>query len=173
MGVILLLKVDKGKKVPVSVAARSRAWTIFARLDAGIVCSNPTQGTDVWCMYAFILCLGSGLATGWSLVQGVLPSVKKWLRNWKRGLGPEWAGRTIERKGKKVNFSQVRHYLRAMSWKHGGVDPCTRWRCVVSFTPRQLYCRGNRHWYLSEGGWVAQRVGLDGVEKIKNSCPGH
>jgi hypothetical protein len=36
------------------------------------------------------LCLGSGLTTGWSLVQGVLPS-EKWLRNWIRGLGP-WMG---------------------------------------------------------------------------------
>jgi hypothetical protein len=31
---------------------------------------------DVWCVYVFILCLGSGLATGQPLVQGVLPSVK-------------------------------------------------------------------------------------------------
>jgi hypothetical protein len=36
---------------------------------------------DVWYVYAFfcvcvVLCLGSGLATGQSLVQGVLPSVK-------------------------------------------------------------------------------------------------
>jgi hypothetical protein len=35
---------------------------------------------DVWCMSAFfyvcvVLCLGSGLATGQSLVQEVLPSV--------------------------------------------------------------------------------------------------
>jgi hypothetical protein len=31
---------------------------------------------DVWYVYVFILCLGRGLATSWSLVQGVLPSVK-------------------------------------------------------------------------------------------------
>jgi hypothetical protein len=36
----------------VTVAARS----VFARSDAGIVGSNPTQGMDVWCVYAFILC---------------------------------------------------------------------------------------------------------------------
>jgi hypothetical protein len=56
-------------------------WTVCARSDAGIVGSNPTQGMDVWCMYAFILCCvfvcsGSGLATDWSLIQGALPSVK-------------------------------------------------------------------------------------------------
>jgi hypothetical protein len=63
-------------KEPVTVAARSKAWTVFAGSDAGIVVSNPTQGMYVWCVYAFILCLGSGLAKGWSLLQGVLPSVK-------------------------------------------------------------------------------------------------
>jgi hypothetical protein len=51
------------------------------------------------CMRLFcvcvVLCLGSGLAMGWSLVQGVLPSVKKWLRNWIRGQGPEWGGTVI------------------------------------------------------------------------------
>jgi hypothetical protein len=61
---------------PVTVAARSKPWTVFARSDAGIMGSNPTQGMDVWCVYGFILCLGSGLATGWSLVLGVPPSVK-------------------------------------------------------------------------------------------------
>jgi hypothetical protein len=61
---------------PVKVAAQSKAWTIFARSDAGIVGSNPTQGMDVCCVYAFILCLGSGLATDWLLVQEVLSSVK-------------------------------------------------------------------------------------------------
>jgi hypothetical protein len=42
--------------------------------------SNPTQGMDVWrvCVYSVcvVLCVGSGLATGSSLVQGALPSVK-------------------------------------------------------------------------------------------------
>jgi hypothetical protein len=43
---------------PVTVAERSKACTVFARSEAGIVCSNPTQGMDVWCVYVFILCLG-------------------------------------------------------------------------------------------------------------------
>jgi hypothetical protein len=41
---------------PVTVAERSKACTVFARSEAGIVGSNPTQGMDVW--YVFILCLG-------------------------------------------------------------------------------------------------------------------
>jgi hypothetical protein len=51
--------------MPVTVAERSKACTVFARSEAGIVSSNPTQGMDVWCVYVFILCLctGRGLAT--------------------------------------------------------------------------------------------------------------
>jgi hypothetical protein len=40
---------------PVTVAARWKAWTVCALSDAGIVGSNPTQGMDVWYVYAFIL----------------------------------------------------------------------------------------------------------------------
>jgi hypothetical protein len=41
----------------------------------------------LFCVYA-VLCVSSGLATGWSLVQGVLPSMQKRLRNCRRGQGP-------------------------------------------------------------------------------------
>jgi hypothetical protein len=41
----------------VTVAERSEACTVFARSEAGIIGSNPTQGMDVWCVDAFILCL--------------------------------------------------------------------------------------------------------------------
>jgi hypothetical protein len=57
---------------------RSKAWTVFARSNVGIVDSNPTQGMDVCvCVYTVcvVLCVGSGIATGSSLVQGVLPSM--------------------------------------------------------------------------------------------------
>jgi hypothetical protein len=54
-------------KMPITVAARCKAWTVFGRLNAGIVGSNPTQGMDV-CARLFcvciVLCVGSGLATG-------------------------------------------------------------------------------------------------------------
>jgi hypothetical protein len=63
--------------MPIRAAARSKAWTLFARSNAGIVGSNPSQGMDVYvrlfCV-SVVLCVGSGLATGWSLAQGVLPS---------------------------------------------------------------------------------------------------
>jgi hypothetical protein len=49
------------------VAARSKAWTVFARSNIGIVGSNLTQGMDV-CVLLFsvcvVFCVGIGLATG-------------------------------------------------------------------------------------------------------------
>jgi hypothetical protein len=60
----------------VTVAARSKAWNVFARLNIEIVGSNRARGMDV-CVYSvFVLsCVSRGLATGWSLVQAVLPTV--------------------------------------------------------------------------------------------------
>jgi hypothetical protein len=73
------------------VAARSKAWTVFARSNTGIVGSNATRGMHV-CVHSFcvcaVLCVDSGLATGWSPVQRVLPTVYR-LRNWKRGQSPK------------------------------------------------------------------------------------
>jgi hypothetical protein len=60
------------------VAAWSEAWTIFVRSNIGVVGSNPTQYMDV---YVYSVCIGSDLATGWSLVQRVLPTLLG-LRNW-------------------------------------------------------------------------------------------
>jgi hypothetical protein len=81
------------EEAPVTVASLSKASTVFARSDAGIVGSNPTQGMDVWSMYMCLffvcagLCLGRDLATSWSLVQGVIPNVNK-SGDWKSGQGP-------------------------------------------------------------------------------------
>jgi hypothetical protein len=64
--------------LPTTMAAQSKAWTVFARSNAGNVGSNPIQGMDVCvCVYSvfFALCVGSGFATGLSPVQGVLASV--------------------------------------------------------------------------------------------------
>jgi hypothetical protein len=57
------------KVKPIAVAVRSKASTV-SRSNAGIVGSNSTRGMDV-CVYS-VFVLGSGLQTGWSLVQGVL-----------------------------------------------------------------------------------------------------
>jgi hypothetical protein len=83
-------------RVPITVAAPSKAWTVFARSNAGIVGSNLTQGMDVcvrlFCVCA-VLCVGSGLTTGWSLVQGVLPTVYRFKKLKKR---PRFIKRTVE-----------------------------------------------------------------------------
>jgi hypothetical protein len=51
----------------ITVAARSKARTVFDGSNTGIVSSNPTQGMDV-CVRLFYICVvlgvGSGLATG-------------------------------------------------------------------------------------------------------------
>jgi hypothetical protein len=42
--------------VQITVASRSKAWTVFARSNAGIVSSNPTRGMDVCvCAYSVFL----------------------------------------------------------------------------------------------------------------------
>jgi hypothetical protein len=37
--------------------SNDRMIAVFSRSKAGIMGSNPTQGMDVWCVYAFILCV--------------------------------------------------------------------------------------------------------------------
>jgi hypothetical protein len=60
------------------VAAWSKAWTVFARWNIGVMGSNPTQGMGVSLHSLFVLsCVGSGLVRSWSPVQGVLPTVCK------------------------------------------------------------------------------------------------
>jgi hypothetical protein len=54
--------------------------SVLARLDAGIVGSNPTRCMDVY-VYVYVYSMfvlssiGRGLAMSWSLVQGILPTV--------------------------------------------------------------------------------------------------
>jgi hypothetical protein len=64
--------------VPLTVATRSKAWTVFACSNTGIVCSNPTQGINI-CVCLFCICVVlracSGIATDWSPVEGVLQTV--------------------------------------------------------------------------------------------------
>jgi hypothetical protein len=65
-------------RLPITVAARSKTWTVFVPSDAGAVGSNPTRVMDV-CVRLFCVCaalsIGRGLATGWYPVQGVLPTL--------------------------------------------------------------------------------------------------
>jgi hypothetical protein len=78
-------------ELPITMAAPSKAWTVFAHSNTGVMGSNPTRGMGV-CVGLFcvciVLCVGSGLTTGWSSVQGVQPTLYR-LRNWKRDQGPQ------------------------------------------------------------------------------------
>jgi hypothetical protein len=42
---------------PITAAAQSKAWTVYARSNTGIVGSNPTQGMDVCivCVYSMFV----------------------------------------------------------------------------------------------------------------------
>jgi hypothetical protein len=65
----------KAYGVPITVTARFKASTAF---NTDIVGSNPTGGMDVYAhsfCVSLVQCVGSSLATGWSTVQGVLPTV--------------------------------------------------------------------------------------------------
>jgi hypothetical protein len=68
---------------PITVVARSKAWTLFARLYTVIVGSNPTWSLDVcvriFCVYV-VLCAGNGLATGFARLYTVIV-----------GLNPTWS----------------------------------------------------------------------------------
>jgi hypothetical protein len=56
---------------PITVAARSRTWTVISRSNTGIVGSNSTRGMVV-CIRLFCVCVlkcfGSCLSMGWSPV---------------------------------------------------------------------------------------------------------
>jgi hypothetical protein len=53
----------------ITVAARSEAWNVFTRSNAG-VCGFESHSRH-GCLRLFCVCIGSGLATGWTPVQGV------------------------------------------------------------------------------------------------------
>jgi hypothetical protein len=64
--------------LPVPVASPFKAWTVFSRSNNESLGSNPTWVINIsvllFCVSA-VLCVGSGLVTGWSFVQGVLSTV--------------------------------------------------------------------------------------------------
>jgi hypothetical protein len=63
-----------------SSPARILGWSVRIPLEAWM---SPCAFIHV----CIVLCVGSGLATGWSPVQGVLPTVYRF-RNWKSSRGP-------------------------------------------------------------------------------------
>jgi hypothetical protein len=103
-----------------------------------------------------ILCVGSGLATGWSLVQRVLPPVKKRLWNWRRGQDPTKDCGAIDDDddddggggggGGGVGGGCIDLHI---------LDLCISWKLVVKFTPWPLYPRVPIGY---ESGWAPTPV---------------
>jgi hypothetical protein len=87
-------------KMPVTVAKRSKACTVFARSEARTMGSNPTQGMDVWC-----LCTSRGLAMSSSPVQGVLPTVPDQETEETQPYAPKVgvSSQVLEQQGRKKN----------------------------------------------------------------------
>jgi hypothetical protein len=68
------------------------------------------------------------------------------------------------------------HHAMKAYWGSGGIAPRileldTRWRWVVSFTPRPLYPRKRAPDTYWIGSWVGPRAGLDAVVKRKVPSP--
>jgi hypothetical protein len=62
----------------ITVGSRSKAWTVFVNYRTlGWWLRIPLKASMSVCVYSVcvVLCVGSDLVTGWSFVQGVLPSV--------------------------------------------------------------------------------------------------
>jgi hypothetical protein len=126
------------------VAERSKAWTVFVRLDAVIVGSNSASGMDVWCVRLFcvcvVLCVDRGLATGWSPVQGVLSTVYI-PRNWSKTsvsrmlYVPEGATTKIpigrQRVGKQIPATQALNNRKTSTLGNGQVDACSGQQMMV------------------------------------------
>jgi hypothetical protein len=75
--IIIIINVVSSSSSSSSSAYHS-GCSVFARSDTEILGSNPTGGMDI-CMrllcVCVILCVDSGLATGWSAGQGALRTV--------------------------------------------------------------------------------------------------
>jgi hypothetical protein len=121
-----------------------------------------------------------------------------WIRVWARGRFPNmwisskegWLVSSImfflrdhrcKSKGKKVKLSLclTKHHAMKTYWGSGGLtshilDLGTRWRWVVSFTPRPLYPQGKSPWYPLDRrlGGPQSRSGHGGEEKNSQPPPG-
>jgi hypothetical protein len=108
----------------------------------------------LFCVYV-VLCVGCGLAIGWSLVQGILPTVYSCtLRNWNSGQGPKGC-KAIERKKIKFSLCLINQTTRHRNiWRSGGIAPSFLISAVHGselsashtgrFTPREII--PSAHW---------------------------
>jgi hypothetical protein len=79
----------------------------------------------------------------------------------------------------KLSLWLTKHHAMKAYWRSGGIAPRildlgTRWRRVVSFTPRPLYPQGKSPWYPLDRrlGGPQSRSGRGGEEKNPQPPPG-
>jgi hypothetical protein len=129
--------------VLMTVDCRFKLWTVFARSNAAIVGSNPTRSTDVCVCVCVTLCLGSGLATGWSPVQGVLPTVWKRLRKWRRGQGPTKGCRAIDEwMNEFINLKKMFRFKPACQFAER-YHSAVRWALNTKYPVSANFCKLN------------------------------
>jgi hypothetical protein len=79
-GVVVFISLFYINFQPVPMDEQSEACTIFGCSNTGIMGLNPTQGMDVCPHFSVLccpdLCVGRGLASGQSPIQGVLLTVR-------------------------------------------------------------------------------------------------
>jgi hypothetical protein len=135
VGAFILYLVPVVYQWPITVAARSKAW----------MGSNPTRGMNVciMCVYSVCvaLCVGRGLATGWSPVQGVLPTVNKdketekadkvqqrdvepWMDGWVGGWMDGWTD------GRTDGILIAENYSSKLKCSTEISSSCSCWRCL-------------------------------------------
>jgi hypothetical protein len=100
------------KTWPITVGARSKARTVFARSNAGIVVSNPTQGMDVSVRLFCVLV---------AALQRADPPSKESYRlcidqkNWKSGQGPTNGYRAKDRQTDRQTGKQIEQNVNCMN----------------------------------------------------------
>jgi hypothetical protein len=78
---------------PITVAAKSNAWNVFAHSNTGVQSSHPTRGMDVYVCVLFCIYVAA-LRRAEPPGQGFLPTVYR-LRTWKSDQGPTKGCRAI------------------------------------------------------------------------------
>jgi hypothetical protein len=158
------------------VAARSKAWTVFARSNAGIWVRIPIEAWMSVCVYSLFVLFCMYLADLW---RADPPSKESYsvcigLRNWKSGQCTK-SCRAIESssssKGKDsmLNYLSTKPWRRLGEWRYNSIilDLMIKWKWVGSFTSLPLYPLGNRFLYRWIRGWVSPRAGLRFMKEIK------
>jgi hypothetical protein len=86
-------------EIPITAATRCETWTVSAHSNTGISGSNLTRDMDVWMRFfclRTVLCVGRGLMTGWSSLQGVISTIYKYKKLIKASKGPTMGCRATD-----------------------------------------------------------------------------